>query len=110
MTNVFVFFFKFSSQFLHSPQKQPFHLFIELLMNLPFLYKFRAGRVDAKMRDDKAPKEFDFLSEITEIISRVYRFVNMGKEFHHFLDVCAELKESGFLKDGRLPRFFSNTR
>jgi hypothetical protein len=62
------------------------------------------------MRADNAPKQFKFMGKVTDKISRVYKFVNWGTEFHHFLDVVAELKESGFMKDGRLPRFFSETR
>ena len=83
------------------------------------IVSFRAGTTDTHMRLTSGPqfpgKEYAFLNKITDIISRAYRLVNFGKEFHHFFDVIAELNKK--LEEAKLqlvayrpPRFFSATR
>lgn len=67
----------------------------------------KAGRVDVHMRADKI---FVFLLDNTDAITAVYRFFNLGQEFHHFMSVADELREAGVDIVAKLPRFFSDTR
>ena len=68
----------------------------------------KAGLVHVHMVKDK---QYQFVNNVTENISAVYRMFNMGQEFAHFFEVAKELAvTSGNDLEFKMPRFFSETR
>ena len=70
----------------------------------------KAGLVDIHMRAPGAGVKFKFLKDITDLISSVNTFFNMGMEFSRLLEIVKELEEEGIDIKMKLPRFFSDTR
>ena len=72
----------------------------------------RAATVDTKMRNPKElhQKKFLWLNKITLTISKAMRYVNWGREHHHFFEVCKTMIEEGYETSYKSPKFFSETK
>ena len=74
-----------------------------------------AATQDTKMRNPKEEfnnkqKKFNWLNEITITISKAMKYVNWGKEWDHFFEVCKTMICEGYETKYRSPKMFSETK
>lgn len=75
----------------------------------------KAATQDTKMRNpnedfNKKQKKFNWLNEITITISKAMKYVNWGKEWDHFFEVCKTMICEGYESKYRSPKMFSETK
>ena len=68
--------------------------------------------VDTGLRNSKKAwaKEFDWMNNITLVISKANRLINWGMEWERFFRTCEAMREEGYNFKCRVPKFFSETR
>ena len=71
-----------------------------------------AATKETGLRNPKKPwaKEFSWLNDINQIISKAYKFINWGMEWDRYFRTFKAMIEEGYEFRCKVPKFFSETR